>query len=129
VFWNVFQPPPDVGEALSAVYRRVLPDLPVDPPDNARLGRYSLLLARAAEGIRAVGGFSEPEQWRFDWERPYTRDEWLDQLPGFGGHSQFPPAKLEELLAGLGAAIDGSGGSFTMPYTAAVITAARTDPT
>ena len=97
MFWNVFQPPPDVGEALSAVYRRVLPDLPVDPPDNARLGRYSLLLARAAEGIRAVGGFSDPEQWRFDWERPYTRDEWLDQVP-------------------------------SSRYTAAVITAARTDP-
>ena len=26
----------------------------------------------------------------FDWERTYTRDEWLDQVPTFGGHSQLP---------------------------------------
>ena len=26
------------------------------------------------------GGFGNPEQWRFDWERSYTRDEWLDLL-------------------------------------------------
>jgi hypothetical protein len=34
----------------------------------------------------------------------------LDQVPTFGGHSQFPPAKLEELLTGIGAAIDTIGG-------------------
>jgi hypothetical protein len=29
--------------------------------------------------MREVGGFGEPEQWQFDWKRPYTRDEWVDQ--------------------------------------------------
>jgi SAM-dependent methyltransferase len=28
VFWYVFQPPPDLAEAFSAIYRRVLPDSP-----------------------------------------------------------------------------------------------------
>jgi hypothetical protein len=37
---------------------------------------------------------------------PYTRDEWLKQVPTSGGHSQFPSDRLEELLAGIGAAID-----------------------
>jgi hypothetical protein len=36
------------------------------------------------------------------------------------------PAKLEELLAGIGAAIDPVGGSFTMRYTTVAVTAART---
>jgi hypothetical protein len=36
------------------------------------------------------------------------------------------PAKLEELLAGIGAAIDAVGGSFTMRYTTVAVTAART---
>jgi hypothetical protein len=35
------------------------------------------------------------------------------------------PAKLEELLAGIGAAIDAVGGSFTMRYTTVAVTAAR----
>jgi hypothetical protein len=73
-----------------------------------------------------AGAFGESEQWRFDWGRSYTRDEWLDQLPTFGGHSQFPSARLEELLVGVGAAIDAVGGSFTMRYTAVVVTATRT---
>ena len=46
-------------------------------------------------------------------------------MPTFGGHSQIPPATLEELLAGIGAAIDAVGGSFTMQYTAVAVTAAR----
>lgn len=129
VFWNVFQPPPEVSEAVSAVYRRVLPDLPVYNWVMPALEVYSVLFTKAADGIRAAGAFDESEQWRFDWERSYTRDEWLDQLPTFGGHSQFPPAKLEELLVGIGAAIDAVGGGFTMRYTAAVVTAARTGAT
>ena len=87
---------------------------------------YAGLSSKAADGVREVGKFCAPEQWLFDWERPYTRDEWLDQVPTAGGHNQFPRAQLEELLAGLGAAIDAVGGSFMMRYTAVVVTAART---
>ena len=125
VFWNVFRPPSDLSEAFAAVYRRVLPDSPFSGGTSGGLAAYSALFTKAAEGIRQVGGFGEVEQWRFDWERSYTRDEWLDQVPTSGGHNQFPSAKLEELLAGIGAAIDAVGGSFTMGYVAVAITAAR----
>ena len=67
------------------------------------------MCGKAADGIRQAGAFGEPEQWRFDWDRAYTRDEWLDQVPTLGGHTQLPPAKLAELLAGIGAAIDAVG--------------------
>jgi hypothetical protein len=50
-------------------------------------------------------------------------------VPTSGGHNQFPPGKLEELLAGIGAAIDAVGGEFTMGYAAVVVTAARTSKT
>jgi SAM-dependent methyltransferase len=129
VFWNVPQPPPELGRAFAAVYRRVLPDVPIFSRTMPGLEGYSVLLTKAADGIRAAGAFSDPEEWQFDWERPYTRDEWLDHVPTSGGHSRFPPAKLEELLAGIGAAIDAAGGSFTMHYTAVAVTAARTEPT
>ena len=61
-----------------------------------------------------------------DWERSYTRDEWLDQLPTFGNLTQLPPGRLAVVQAGVGAAIDALGGSFTMPYTTVAVTAART---
>ncbi|MDQ2708893.1 MAG: class I SAM-dependent methyltransferase [Actinomycetota bacterium] len=126
VFWNAFQPPPEVDEAFSAVYRRVMPDSPIYQLGMAGPDSWSAWLTKAADAIQQAGAFGDPEQWRFGWDRPYTRDEWLDQVPTFGGHSQVPPATLQELLTGIGAAIDAMGGSFTMHYTALVLTAART---
>jgi SAM-dependent methyltransferase len=125
VFWNVFQPPPELGEAFSRVYRRVLPESPFGRGTSQPLEAYSSLFRRATDGIAEAGSFGEVEQWRFDWERSYTRDEWLDLVPTSGGHSQFPPAKLDELLAGIGAAIDAAGGGFTMNYATVVITTLR----
>lgn len=46
-------------------------------------------------------------------------------MPTFGGHSTFPAAKLDELLAGIAAAIDAAGASFTMRYATVGITASR----
>jgi SAM-dependent methyltransferase len=125
VFWNVFQPPPDVGEAFAAVYRQVMPDSPGAIWAKPMLEVYSPMFTQAADGIRAASAFGDPDQWRFDWDRLYTRDEWLEQVPTFGGASQMPPAKLQEILAGVGGAIDSLGGSFTMRYTTVAVTAAR----
>jgi SAM-dependent methyltransferase len=126
VFWNAFQPPADLAEAFTAVYRRAIPDSPIAQVGMAGPDPYSAICAKAADGIRQAGAFGEPEEWRFGWDRLYTRDEWLDQVPTFGGHSQYPPAKLREIVAGVGTAIDAVGGGFTMHYTAMVVTAART---
>jgi SAM-dependent methyltransferase len=127
VFWNSFRPPGGLGDAITAVYRRVL-ELSGSPLSRGAMpgpDAYSTMCTRAADGMRQAGVFSDAAEWRFDWDRPYTRDEWLDGVPTFGGYSQIPPAKQEELLAGIGAAIDAVGGSFTMGYTAVVATAAR----
>jgi SAM-dependent methyltransferase len=133
VFWHVFELPPAVTEAFAAVYQRVMPDPPfnVQPTSNVQparsaLDRYQALLTKAADGVREVGGFSDPEQWRFDWEQSYTRATWLDQMPTFGALTQLPPDKVAEVLEGVGAAIDAMGGSFTMRYATVAVTAART---
>jgi SAM-dependent methyltransferase len=131
-FHHVFQPPPEVTDALATVYRRVAPDSPFNLSSQLRtsaLDAYQLLFAKIADGMRAAGGFSDPQQWRFDWERTYTRDEWLDQLPTLGALTQLPPDQLAEVQAGVGAAIDAMGGSFTMPYTTVAVTAVRTKTT
>ncbi|WFB06628.1 class I SAM-dependent methyltransferase [Streptomyces sp. LX-29] len=126
-FWNVFQPSPEAADAFSEVYRRALPDAPRNPWDGSARDGYAALFDRAAEGMRQAGAFGEPERWQFDWERAYTRDEWLDQLRTGGDVGRVPPAALEELLTGVGAAIDAMGGAFTLRYAAVVVTAARAD--
>ena len=123
-FHHVFQLPPEVVEAFAAVYRRVVPDSPFDfQPARQTLDVYQAVYAKAADGIREAGGFSDPEQWRFDWEQSYTRDEWLDQMPTQGTLTRLPPDKMAEVLEGVGAAIDAMGGSFTMPYATVAVTA------
>jgi SAM-dependent methyltransferase len=127
-FHHVFQPPPEVTKALTEVYRRVVPDSPFDlrtQETRSAMDLYQPLFAKIADGIRAAGTFSEPQQWRFPWECTYTREEWLDQLPTSGALTQLPPDKLAEVLDGVGAAIDRLGGSITVPYTTVAVTAVR----
>ncbi|MET7332097.1 class I SAM-dependent methyltransferase [Nonomuraea sp. NPDC005650] len=126
VFWNTFQPPPELGEAIAAVYRRVMPDAPIYQRALADSDAYASLRAKAADGIRTAGAFGEVEQWRLDWERPYTRDEWLDLLPTTGVHTRLPAATLQEVLTGVGAAVDALGGAFRMRYATVMVTAVRT---
>jgi SAM-dependent methyltransferase len=124
VFWNAFRPPAGLSEAIAAAYQRVLPAAPLrgglPGPDG-----YAKLGDRAAAGMREAGSFGPAERWQFDWERAYTRDEWLDLVPTYGGNTQLPAAILGEVLDGIGAAVDAIGGRFTMGYTTVVTTAAR----
>jgi SAM-dependent methyltransferase len=128
VFWNAFQLPPDLAEAFAAVYRRVMPDLPLFRGGTGHGGpdAYRGPGAKAAEGMRQAAAFGEPEQWRFGWDRRYTRGEWLDQLPTSGFWAQIPAAGQREILAGIGTAVDAAGGSFMMQYTTVAVTATRT---
>lgn len=128
VFWHVFELPPEVMEAFVEVYQRVVPGSPF----NSRLrtamspmDAYGVMFTKAAEGMRDSGAFGPSEQWRFDWERAYTREEWLDQMPTHGTLTRLPAAKVQKVLDGVGAAIDALGGSFTMQYATVAVTASR----
>ena len=127
VFWNAFQTPPDLAEAFAAVYGRVMPDSPLLRGGAGASGpdAYRALCAKAADGMREADAFGEPEQWRFDWDRRYTRDEWLDQVPTSAFWAQIPAAGQREILAGFGAAIDAAGGGFTVQYATVAVTATR----
>lgn len=127
LFWNALEPPAALADAFAEVYRQVMPQPGAAAPVSTMSAAdgYSMMVAKAAGGLRAVGGFSDIEEWRFDWERSYTREEWLDQLPTSGGLTQAPPDKLEQILASVGAAIDAVGGSFTARYTTVVGIASR----
>jgi hypothetical protein len=90
---------------------------------------YAPLFAKIADGIRRADGFDEPEQWSFAWERHYTRDEWMDQLPTFGGLTQLSADAMKQVQERVATAIDSIGGSLTMAYTTVVVTAARIEAT
>jgi SAM-dependent methyltransferase len=126
VLWNAFDPPRELREAFGAVYQRVMPGSPAGAFwARPALDAYRVMGARAAEGMRQAGAFSEPEEWLSDWARPYTRGEWLDLVPTMGGFGGLPASTRAELLAGLGAAVDAAGGAFTMGYATLAVTAAR----
>jgi SAM-dependent methyltransferase len=125
VFWHVYEPPSDVSKAFAAVYRRVVPDSPFNLRSGKRaLDVYQVMCTKAADGIREVGGFTDPEQWRYDWERSYTTEEWLDFIPTTGALTRLEPDKLTQVLEGTGAAVDEMGGGFTMHYVTVAVTAA-----
>jgi SAM-dependent methyltransferase len=127
-FGHVYQLPGTVAAALAAAYRRVAPDSPINlnsQPDGSILDAYRALYARAADGIREAGGFGEPELWRYDWERSYTRDELLDLVPTSGGLSSLPPDRTAEVLTAVSTAVDELGGTITVPYATWGLTATR----
>ncbi|MEU7689682.1 class I SAM-dependent methyltransferase [Microbispora hainanensis] len=126
LFWHVFEPPAVVAEANAEVFRRVMSGFPSqDRPVKSALDGYRPLFTKAADGIGDAGAFGDVEEWRYDWQRYYTRDEWLDQMPTSGALTRLPPDALPEVLAGVGAAIDAMGGGFTMSYVTVVLTATR----
>jgi SAM-dependent methyltransferase len=126
LFWNAFEPPGQLKEAFAEVYRKVRPDSPFGGfRTGSALDAYRIGCARAGDGMRETGAFGEPQEWLSHWERPYTRDEWLDLVPTTGGFSKHPREVQEQLLLGIGAAVDAVGGTFTMSYGTIACTAAR----
>jgi SAM-dependent methyltransferase len=129
-FWHVFDPPPEVADAVAAVYQRLVPDSPFNlPAGPAQADRNAMLFTtKAADGIRAAGGFGDPERWRYDWERSYTREEWLDQLATSGALTRLPPDKLAEVLEAVAVTLDAMASSITVHLTTVATVAARALP-
>jgi len=126
-FHHVFEVPRPVAEAFATVYQRVVPDSPFDLRSLRQgLDLFQPFFDKVADTIRASGAFGEPEQWRFDWERSYTRDEWLDQLPTTGAMTRLSPEQVAEVCDGVAAAIDDLGGVFTVSYNTVAVAATRT---
>jgi SAM-dependent methyltransferase len=126
IFSHVYEPPAEVAKPFAAAFRRVVPDSPFgNLQDRRPVELYESMYAKFGDKIRETGLFREPEQWRFDWEQSYTRDQWLALLPTTGGLTRLGPDQLAEILGEVGAAMDALGGSITMPYTTLAATAAR----
>lgn len=129
IFGHAFEPPAEVAEPFAAAFRRVAPNSPFsNQPARRPLSTYQALYAKVADTIRRTERFDEPEQWLFEWEQPYTRDQWLELLPTTGGLTTLLPTQLAEIQDAVGRAIDSLGGQFTMQYNTLAVTAVRRDP-
>jgi SAM-dependent methyltransferase len=127
LFWNAFEPAPDLRAAFAEVQTRVLPGTPSAwaLPGPIADG-YARMVDTAATGLNRTGLFGEVEQWRFEWDHVYTLQAWLDVLPTYGGMGKLlPPDRLRALLDGNAEAVDAVGGSFVMHYTTVVGTSTR----
>jgi SAM-dependent methyltransferase len=120
LYWHVFDPPSEIAQSFEDVLGRVAPDAPLRTP-GAQLQEDNL--KRAVEGIRSAGGFAPPEQWRFEWERRYTRDEWLDHLATTGQLTLLGPDEVAAVREAVGSTIEALGGGFTMHYVTLAVAA------
>jgi len=124
-FWNGGDAPAELAEAFAAVYRRLLPDLPMLFTVRSAVDGYRGFLSTAEEAIRQTAGFGEPERRQYPWEQTYTRADWVDQLPTSGFFGQIPPEIAAAVVEGIGDAVDAAGGAFTMRYTTVLVMAER----
>jgi SAM-dependent methyltransferase len=125
-FWHAYQLPPEIADAYGEAFHRVVPDSPFDlRRQRPATEVYQAMRDKTADAIRAAAGFSDPQQWRFDWDRFYTRDALLDLLPTQGTLTRLPPDQVAVVLEATGAAIDAVGGSVTMTYATVAVTATR----
>lgn len=123
LFWNWGSYQPEVKAALDDVYARF----------GRGVDKHSILLGSASDerlgpaglGIKSSAAFGHPERHIYPWERRYTRDEWLDQLPTHSDHRTMPPQRLKALTQGVGAFIDGIGGELDVHYDTVLVTALR----
>ena len=125
LFWNAFQVPPPSRRPSRRSTPTILPDHPMYR-HSARSGKdiYAPLLTSTAERLAATG-FEQAEQWRDEWQRTYTRAEWLDLFPTFGGHALMPRETVAALQDAIGAEVDAAGGEFAVEYATVTVTAVR----
>jgi len=124
-FWNFGDPPPEVRERLAPIYERLAPELvnySVVLDTAQRAERIDITVAGIARSAR----FGPIEVRQFPWVRAYSARGWTDFLDTHSDHQALEPARRKQLLDEVADAVNAIGGTFEMPYEAALVTAART---
>ncbi|GLY94866.1 class I SAM-dependent methyltransferase [Actinoplanes sp. NBRC 103695] len=120
VFWNVFQPPPEVASVLAGAFSRFVPQAPAFF-DRPAIDLYRSMMDSAGQGMIQAGAFHPPEEWRRPWTRHYTRAQLLEMLPTTGGMTRLPADTRTAILADLATGLVDT----TIHYTTVAVTARR----
>ncbi|GAA0575398.1 class I SAM-dependent methyltransferase [Paractinoplanes ferrugineus] len=120
LLWNVMEPEPAARAAMAEANVSGFPDIWAG--DRPILETYDLMFAKAEDGLDRSERFSGTDRWTATWQLVYTRTDWLDQLPTFGGMSRLPKDELDNFLTRTAAVIPDS---FVMHYTTVATTAIK----
>ncbi len=116
--WNLGRFDDDLQAEMDALYERIGPAQDSHP--NA-IGNAVSSWASTFD----LSPLVDAEVRTYAWEQPYTRAEWLDQLPTHSNHRVMDPDALQALLDAVGALIDEHSGSVTSHYDTTVLHARR----
>jgi SAM-dependent methyltransferase len=124
-FWNGTSHTPAVRAAFRAVEGRLAAKHGAarrneEPTEGMASGRASEI-----EALAVCGLFESAEERRYAWSLDYTRAAWLDLLPTVSAYRTMAPDRRASLLDGIGAAIDGLGGTIRVHYHTRLVTAVR----
>jgi SAM-dependent methyltransferase len=122
LFWNMLEHDAAQRVAIERIYSELAPGF---GNQSVLLGGRDERAAVVARGLDETGAFGEVVTRQYVWQRAYSRDEWLDQLPTHSEHRVLPPAERQRLLDAIGAAIDGFGGRLDGQYTTLLLSATR----
>ncbi len=118
LFWNAVVPSPELAAEFAKVFAALDTGLPFNPWTAAPQAEpYGSIIEQAAASLSATGAFGAIERLAFQWQSMVGRDTWLEQASTAGGINRLPKDKLDVLLAGMGTAIDTSGGTLAINYT------------
>lgn len=127
IFWNASDTPSELARSFLEINQRMFPEnATLIKNSTSTFESCSRSVTKAGDTIRQTEGFGEPDFLRLDWERTYTRDEWLDVLPTLSAYTRLSPGRRDELLTAMGDAVDAYGGSFSMQYATLAVAATRT---
>lgn len=129
IVWNVARPPRDLAQELDGLYVTLAPGLDaysvlLGGSENGE-DRHDPRFTEAERGVGQSEQFGDPTHHLFEWSRPYTSDEWTDQLPTHSDHAALAPQQLEELLAAVRRVIETRGNTFVMNYRTTVLRTVR----
>ncbi|MET9632866.1 class I SAM-dependent methyltransferase [Lentzea sp. NPDC006480] len=125
--WHVFSTPDSISEALAHTYHRIAPDTPlrVGYSREDSLAFYRAGCERTAALFADSGEFSGPQQWSASWDHTYTSAEYADLIQTMGPMALLTSDQIAEFVAGVTAAVDAEGGSFTSNYETLAVAITR----
>jgi SAM-dependent methyltransferase len=116
LLWNLGAHRPEAQAALDEVYGRLAPSLTECSAPLGRVKREGRDDPGGVEAVIATDRFEAPELLAWEWEQPYSRDQWLDVIQTHSSHRLIPEGQRAALVEGLGEAIDRLGGSLRLHY-------------
>lgn len=116
VFWNYLRHDDAVATGIQQIYSRLAPHLLAD---SVALGTAAPSGDPDRPAFVDSGAFTHLEKRSYSWQRFYTTDAWLDELPTHSGHRTLDAEVLNRVLDAVGELIDQLGGEVVVNYTTA----------